>query len=121
MIATEMRDRDSGKKTKAKTYTDNKRNTKPSDVSPGDKLLVKQERQKKLSTPCAPGPHEVVTKTGNSVIIESPEGVQLKRNTIHAKKYEELPLGKDEKTPLPVDIAPTEPEQNNEWPKALYC
>ena len=47
MIATEMRDRDSGKKTKAKTYTDNKRNTKPSDASPGDKLLVKQERQNK--------------------------------------------------------------------------
>ena len=71
VIATGMRDRDSGKKTKVKTYTDNKRNTKPLDVSPGDKLLVKQERQNKLSTPCAPEPHEVVTKTGNSVIIES--------------------------------------------------
>ena len=121
VIATEMRDRDSGMKAKAKVYADNKRNTKPSDVSPGDKVLVKQERQNKLSIPCAPEPHEVVTKTGNSVIIESPEGVQLKRNTTHVKKYEELPLGKDEKTPLPVDIAPTEPEQNNESPKALYC
>ena len=85
VIATGMRDRDSGKKTKAKMYAENKRNTKPSDVSPGHK----QERQNKLSTPCAPEPHEVVTKTGNSVVIEYPESVQLKRNTIHVNKYEE--------------------------------
>ena len=62
-------------KAKAKVYAENKRNAKHSALSPGDKVLVKQEQQNKLSTPFAPEGHEVVTKTGNS-IIESPEGVQ---------------------------------------------
>ena len=109
VIATEVRDRESGMKAKAKVYADNKRNAKHSDLSPGDKVLVKQDRQNKLSTPFSPEPHEVVTKTGNSVVIESPEGVQLKRDTTHVEKYEGLPL-EQEKTPLPVDNAPTEPE-----------
>ena len=86
VIASEVRDRDSGMKAKAKVYADKKRNAKASDISPGDKVLVKQERQNKLSTPFAPEPHEVVTKTGNSVVIESPDGVQLNRNNTHVKK-----------------------------------
>ena len=57
MIASEVRDRDSGKKAKAKVYADKKRNAKESDVGPGDKVLVKQERQNNLSTPFAPEPH----------------------------------------------------------------
>ena len=98
MIASEMRDRDSGMKAKAKMYADNKRNTKPSDISPGDKVLVQQKRQKELSTPGAPEPHEIATKTGNSVIIEYHPCKEVLGITI---------AGKDEKTPLPVDITPT--------------
>ena len=51
--------------------------------------------------PQANEPHKVVTKTGNSVVIESPDGVQLKWNNTHVKKY-------DERTTLPVDLEPTE-------------
>ena len=72
VIASEVQDRDSGMKANANVYADNKRNAKHSNLSP---VLVKQEWQNKLSTPFAPEPHEVVTKPGNSVIIESPEGV----------------------------------------------
>ena len=43
VIASEVRDRDSGMKAKAK------RNAKESDISPGDIVLVKQERQNKFS------------------------------------------------------------------------
>ena len=78
VMASDVRDRDSRMKAKAKVYADKKRNAKESDISPGDKVLVKLERENKLSTPFAPEPHEVVNKTGNSVVIESPDGVQLK-------------------------------------------
>ena len=71
--------------------------------TPVDKVLVKQEKQNKLSTPFAPQPYEVVTKSGNSVIVESPEGVQLMRNTIHVKKYEESSPVSDNITSLPVE------------------
>ena len=108
VIGSEGRDRDSGMKAKAKVYADKKRNAKESDISPGDKVLVKQKRQNKLSTPFASEPHKVVTKTGNSVVIESADGVQLKRNNTHVKKYEERIVGQEEKTTLPIDLEPTE-------------
>ena len=117
VIASEVRDRDSGMKAKAKVYADKKRNAKESDLSPGDKVLVKQERQNKLSTPFAPEPHEVVTKTGNSVVIESPNDVQLKRNNTHVKKYEERIVRQEEKTTLPVDLEPTESVTEQETAK----
>ena len=41
VIASEVRDRDSGTKTKAKVYADKKRSAKESDIGPGDKVLVK--------------------------------------------------------------------------------
>ena len=117
VIANEVRDRDIGMKAKAKVYADKKRNAKESDLSPGDKVLVKQERQNKLSTPFAPEPHEVVTKTGDSVVIESPDDVQLKRNDTHVKKYEERIVGQEEKTTLPVDFEPTESATEQETAK----
>ena len=61
-----------------------------------------------MSTPFAPEPYEVVTKTGNSVVIESPNGVPLKRNNTHVKKYEERIVRQSEAIPLLVDIVPTE-------------
>ena len=39
VIASEVRDRDSGMKAKAKVYADKKRNAKESDISPGDKVV----------------------------------------------------------------------------------
>ena len=71
----------------------------------------------KLSTPFASEPHEVVTKTGNSVVIESPDAVQLKRNNTHVKKYEEEIAGQDEKTPLSFYTVPTESASEQETAK----
>ena len=82
-----------------------------------DRVLVKQERQNMLSTPFALEPHKVVTKTGNSVVIESPDGVQLKWNNTHVKKYEERIVGQDEKTTLLVDLEPTESATEQETVK----
>ena len=40
-------------------------------LTPGDKVLVRQEQRNKLSILFAPEPYDVITKNGNSVIIES--------------------------------------------------
>ena len=55
MVASEVRDKDSGMKAKAKVYADKKRNAEESNIGLGDKVLVKQERQNKFSTLFAPG------------------------------------------------------------------
>ena len=41
----------------------------------------------KLSTTFNPKPCLVVRKSGNSLIVESPDGVQYSRNSSHVRKY----------------------------------
>ena len=65
-------------------------------------------------TPFAPEPYDVITKNGNSVVIESSEGVQSMGNTTHVKKYEEPSQSLDETTPVPDDTARTELESEQE-------
>ena len=57
-----------------------------------------------------------MTKTGNSVVFEPPDGVQLMRNTTHVKKYEETSQNPGETTSF-VDVAdPAKPEaKREEW------
>ena len=109
-----MRDRDGEMKAKAKWYANKKRNAQESDLAPGDQVSVKQECKNKLSTPFAPEPYDVVTKTGNSVVVESPEGVQLMRNKTHVKKYEETSQNPEETTPLLDVHEPVKPEAERE-------
>ena len=113
-LASEMQDRDGEMKAKAKQYADKRRNAQESDLTPGDKVLVRQEWRNKLSTPFAPEPYDVITKNGNSVVIESSEGVQSMGNTTHVKKYEEPSQSLDETTPVPDDTARTELESEQE-------
>ena len=74
-------------KVKAKSYADRKRHAEYSDLVPGNRVLVKQEKQNKLSTPFAPEPYDVVGRNGSSFTIKSTKVVWLKRNTVHVKKY----------------------------------
>ena len=97
MIASKVCDRDFRMKAKAEVYADKKRNATDSHLSTGDQV--------------------VYTKTGNSVVIESPDAVQLKRNNTHVKKYEQEIAGQDEKTPLPFYTVPTESASEQETAK----
>ena len=81
-----VRDRDSEQKSKSKMYADTERGARYSEVLPGDHVLVQQERKDKLSTRFNPSPYTVVNKHGNSLIVQSQEGVQYSRNTSHVKK-----------------------------------
>ena len=101
--ASEVPDRDGEMNSKAKLYADKKRHAEYSDLVPGDRVLLKQEKQNKLSTTFAPEPYDVVSRNGSSIVIKSPEGVQLERNTAHVKKYEEPPPMPSQTVPLPVE------------------
>ena len=111
---SEMQDRDGEMKVKAKRYADKKRTAQESDLAPGDQVLVKQERKYKLSKSFAPEPYDAVTKTGNSVVVESPEGIQLMRNTTHVKKYQETSQNPKETAPLLDVNDPVKPEAEQE-------
>ena len=80
---------DNGAEEKArhKAYADARRGAKYSNTNIGDEVLVKQEKQNKLTTTFSPVPYKVVDKKGNSQQIESSDGVQYSRNTSHVKTY----------------------------------
>ena len=101
--ASEVPDRDGEMNSKAKLYADKKRHAEYSDLVPGDRVLLKQEKQNKLSTTFAPEPYDVVSRNGSSIVIKSPEGVQLERTTAHVKKYEEPPPMPSQTVPLPAE------------------
>ena len=58
---------------------------------------MKQDRENKMSTPFNPSPFKVVERTGNSVLVESDQGVQSGRNVTHLKKFYERdkPVGQE--------------------------
>lgn len=82
-----VRDRDAEKKAQGKIYSDAKRGATPSNIQPGDFALMKKNKENKLSATYHSDPFKVVEKNGNSVVLESKEGVQYKRNVSHVKKF----------------------------------
>ena len=85
-IEDEVRDRDSERKEKGKVYAVCQRNARESEIREGDKVLLRQEKENKLSTPYKQSPFTVIYKNGNSVLVEA-DGVQYRRNVTHVKKY----------------------------------
>ncbi|KAK3093815.1 hypothetical protein FSP39_020533 [Pinctada imbricata] len=91
----EVRDRDRERKEKSKVYADQRRNAQESDLKECDRVLVRQEKENKLSTPFNPNPMTVVERNGNAVLIESDQGAHYKRNITHVKKFNENHVQKE--------------------------
>ena len=116
-----VRDRDGEQKSKSKSYADSRRGARPSEVLPGDQVLVQQEKIDKLSTRFNPTPYTVVSKHGNSLIVQSQQGAQYSRNTAHVKtllQHDETPsmqegtvseTSQKEEEPIQQQSVPQEP------------
>ena len=98
----EVRDRDSEAKEKGKLYADEKRQARESDVKEGDTVLLKQQQQNKLTLTFSPEPFRVLEKTGNSVVVESSEGIQYKRNSTHVKRFLERHSSPENQSTVPL-------------------
>jgi len=79
-------DRDSERKSKNKSHADSRKGARPSEVVPGDQVLVQQAKKDKLSTRFKPTPYTVVRKSGHGLIVQSQEGIQYSRNSAHVKQ-----------------------------------
>lgn len=69
----------------SKIYADEQRGAQYSKVPLGDTLLVHQNRFTALFNTT---PHKVVNKTGNKVVVKSPEEVCYHRHKTQGKTYE---------------------------------
>lgn len=87
---SDVRDRDREKKQSGKDYTDKKRNTKECDLTPGDKVYLKNIiKENKLSLNYNPTPHTVEKSTGGDIEVRNDiTGQKLRRNVVHLKKIE---------------------------------
>ena len=121
----EVHDRDAEQKAKSKAYADIHRGASPSSIELGDEVLVQQDKTNKLSTAFNPNLCKVISKTGNSLVVESPTGKQYSRNTSHVKQYiregdhtpqqgsesvSTPPTPQQELDPVPSPYQPTIPE-----------
>ena len=82
----QVRDRDSENKTQAKHYADTKYHAKDRAIALGDAVLLEKKRENKLSPSYESQPYEVTARYGDQVVLQSPQGVEYKRNLQHIKR-----------------------------------
>jgi len=74
-------------KLRQKEYADMKRSAKPCDIQEGEEVLLKQDRENKLSPNFEPEPYTVLERKGNAVVIENTEGKTKMRNIAFTKRF----------------------------------
>lgn len=85
----ETRDQDKLQKAKGKIYTDKRRNARENTLSEGDTVLVKANRENKLSSNFQDVPHTVLKKSKGDILIKNDEtGDVTRRNIVHLKKVD---------------------------------
>ena len=72
-----------------KDYWDTKRKAVHSNLREGEKVLIKQEKQNKLTTPFEPKLYEIIKKSGNQVTVQDDDDKVYKRNVTEVKKFNE--------------------------------
>ncbi len=85
----EVHDYDTEKKGKYKRCADEHLKAEYSSVTVGDRVLIRQDKTNKFTTPFNATPHTVIRKAGNKITVESPTGAQYSRNTTFVRKYVE--------------------------------
>lgn len=78
----EMRDRKIERKFKIQENT-NLGRCESSNINIGDKVLLRKEKENKLTTNFSTTPAHVIGGRGTQVTVETPEGVTYKRNLSH--------------------------------------
>ena len=99
-----VRDRDTERKQSNKDYVVKKFHARDRNVREGDTVLLEKKKENKLSPSYEKEPYEVVSRYGDQVMLQSPQGVQYKRNLQHIKPFN-MPEQKEQETPL-QDVEP---------------
>ncbi|KAK3752456.1 hypothetical protein QZH41_007498 [Actinostola sp. cb2023] len=104
----EVRQNDAKRKEQMKEYADRHNHARASDLKVGDKVLVKQPKKNKMSTPFKPEPLEVKEKKGSMITAHNAE-YTVTRNTSFFKK-----IPSSTQVPLTLSDEEEELHPNNE-------
>ena len=80
-----IRDRDTQRKQFNKDYVDKRFHARNRNVREGDNVLLEKKKENKLSPCYEKEPYRVISRYGDQVVLQSPEGVHYKRNLQHIK------------------------------------
>ena len=84
-------------KQKMKDYADTKRHAKPSDLIPGDHVLVKQPKTNKLKPLFNPEPYIIVQKKPDNMITAKSKSHHIVRNSSHFRRIpKHVPIPEEE-------------------------
>ena len=83
-----MRQRDANQKTKLMEYEDQRRHATPSNINPGDIVLVKQPKHNKTTTPYDSSPYVVTERKGTLVTAKRNEK-EITSNSSHFKRIDD--------------------------------
>ena len=87
----EAKENEQSRKIYNKNYADRRRNAKESDIKIGDRVLVKQEKQNKLTSRFNKNPLIVVHRNGSRVTAKDNNEWRITRNVSHFKRVPKLP------------------------------
>ena len=82
---TKIQNNDFLSKSKMTDYANTHRHTQPCKITPGDQVLVKQQKQNSLTTPFSTVPLLVKERKGSMITAERPDGSKITRNSSHFK------------------------------------
>ena len=82
-----VRDRDTQRKQSNKDYVDGKFRARDREVKEEDKVLLEKKKGNKLSPSYEKEPYEVISRYRHQVVVQSPQGVQYKRNLQQLKPF----------------------------------
>ena len=81
-----------------KEYADKRSHTKSTDLNMGDKVLIKQPKKDKMSTPFKPEPLEIKDKKGNIITAQNEEHTVTRNASFFKKLPSNIPV-----LPVPSD------------------
>ena len=81
-----------------KEYVDKCSNVKSTDLSVGDKVLIKQPKQNKMSTPFRPEPLQITHKKGSMITAQNGECTVTRNSSFFKKLPSNTPVH-----PVPSD------------------
>ena len=97
-VSPEIRHADATRKEKMKEYADKCRNAKSTDLSVGDKVLIKQPKQNNMSTPFNPEPLQITRKKGSMITAQNGERTVTRNSSFFKKLPSNIPVH-----PVPID------------------
>ncbi|PFX34699.1 Uncharacterized protein K02A2.6 [Stylophora pistillata] len=88
--------KDQQAKQHTKVYADKRNRASPSDIKSGDKVLLQQAWQNKLSTLYDPQPYTVLERKGPSLILQQRNGRVFMHNVSHIHKLHQITAVREE-------------------------